>query len=263
MTDLNDLVSLAVSLLTIGGALWALMRFANRPRLFCGVPPSLDEASAKGFEARQVGQRAVAGAFRHRRRTLALRLRGGSRKQTLSARDRRRCSDPLRSRVLKRSEQGIVGVPVLVVNAGGRAAVGYTANIELHEDEPRPGLHIVDVFTEGLEFGLYTSEPDRLRDSTRQRAQTTTPMPVVEDYVSYMGEGVGRYGDWVFLWGALDAHSYELIHVDLFVAPEIEHFYLVFFLDSADSWLRSKHYIQRVEIEPSRASPGRLAPCLR
>ena len=109
------------------------------------------------------------------------------------------------------------------------------------------------MLTEGLSFGLYAAEPHRLGDATRQRCESVTATAVIEDYVSYMGEGIGRYGDWVFLWGALDAYSYELIHVDVAVSPGIDHFYVVFFLDSADGWIRAKHYIQRVEVRRPNA----------
>jgi hypothetical protein len=256
MSEVSELVNLAVGLLTLGAACWALLRFANRPRLYCGIPPSAEELREKGFAKRTAGRPAVAGAFRHKHTVLGQRLRFGRRKETLSRRDIKRCEDPRRCRTLKRRGDGTVGLPVLVVNAGGRAAASYTANIELRDEEYRAGLHIVDVFTEGLEFGLYTSEPERLRAHARDSAQTTTPPPVIEDYVAYMGEGIGRYGDWVFLWGALDAHSYELIHMDVFVAPEISHFYLIYFVDSADSWMRSKLYLQRVEVAPN----GELRP---
>lgn len=248
MSDLSDVVNLAVALVTLAGTAWAVLRFANRPRLYCGIPPSIEELRAKGLSRATAGRPAVAGAFRHRHKALAQRLWFGRHKQALSRRDVRRSRKPLRCRTVERGPDGTVGLPILVVNAGGRAASNYTANIQLRDQEYRPGLHLVDLFTEGLQFGLYTSEPERLRSNARTIAQTTTPPGVVEDYVAYMGEGVGRYGDWVFLWGALDAHSYELIHADVFVASEISCFYLIFFLDSADSWIRSKHYFQRVEV---------------
>ena len=256
MKQINDIAGLAVALLTLAGVLWALVRFANRPRLFCGVPPSTEEARAKGISPKKIGTAAVAGAFRHRHRALARRLWGGRRKRTLSRRDRTRCRDPLRCRSLKRRADGTVGLPILVVNQGGRAAASYTANVAVYDEQYRPGLHLLDLFTEGLEFGLYAAEPERLGCNVRKKAQITTPRPIIEDYVAYMGEGIGRYGDWVFLWGTLDGSSYELIHADLSVAPETDHFYLVFFLDSADSWIRAKQYIQRVNIEPADGPPA-------
>jgi hypothetical protein len=252
LEDLSGVADFAVALATLAGVAWAVVQYGHRPKLFCGVPPSRTEVEAKGFKHRKVGVPALAGAFRHDSRTLARRLRRGRRKRAPSRLDERRCRDPLRCRSVSRPPDGRVGLPIVFVNRGGRAAPNYIADVALYTKHYGPGLHIRDVFTEGLSFGVYAAEPERLTDHARETAESATPRPVVEDYVSYMGEGIGRYGDWVFLWGALSASSYELIHLDLDVAADIDHFYVVYFLDSADAWMRAKHFIQRVDVMPAQ-----------
>ena len=259
---------LATGLALVGGA-WAFVKWLNRPRFVCGVPPSHAERESKGVAPDRLGEFSLDHEFAHRAALFARRFRPGLRRRRVRlvrllarlARREGRASEHLSraerdrlrrhpsSRVLH-VRDGIVTLPVLFVNRGARTAPGYNARVLLYRPEGTR-LHVVDVKSEGLDFYAYVTRPELVEDETRMGGRVPDAA-IVAAYADYLVDVEG-WSDGLWLWGSLAANSYEMVLVRLRVEDERPApVYLVYAIDSADAWVRSSTFLQAFEIVPDR-----------
>lgn len=249
--DLSASTELVVTGAGIIGTGWGVARWANRPRFVCGIPPSSRERAVKGITGAAIGRTSVTHGYRYRRKCFATRL-WRRQKRALSRHDLRKAALPLRCRVLKTSDRGVVEFPVVIANGGHRIARDYTVSIVVYHPSEKGCLHITDVVAESLQFNLDVAQPGRLtRAEIRERV---TPDVVRHSYEEYLSD-LASFGDGIYLWGSImEAGSTELVQVEAATANGVEFFFLLYTVSCSDGWMRDATYLQRCDVEISDAS---------
>jgi hypothetical protein len=260
MSDLLDVAdhvaSIVVAITGVIGAGWAVRRWRNRPKFMCGIPPTREDRlhSPQRFAPRKLGKASIARAFRHRRRCFAPKLRGKDRAR-LPPRYRQRLLASASGRRVSMGDDGLLRLPVMIINAGARAASGLSASVIIDTVGAGP-LRLKNVITEALDCHLYASDRDALDDSARRRA---APAEIV---AAYKELDYATWQDGVWLSGSLDAHTYELVSVIVEPNPDLREFFLIYTINCDDGWCRASTFVQgcRIEIAPATVLPPGSVP---
>jgi hypothetical protein len=269
---LTDVPGVLGGFFAIGASGYGFARWLNRPKLFCGIPPSETERRSKGIAAEKLGRFSLTHEFLHADTLFAKRLRSTPRRlkrlvmvtgrkagfkfdssarelpiEALTERERARLLAHASCREV-RCENGIATLPVVMINRGARCAVDYHARILIYH----PGSHRVhtrSLVSEELDFYIYADKPELVDESMRRAGRTADPA-IVSAYNKYL-VGAERWGDGIWLSGNLAAHTYEMILATIEIDDGATEFYLLYMIDSADAWIRASTYIQACEVKQS------------
>lgn len=191
-----------------------------------------------------LGKPSVMYAFRHRDTYLATRLKCDA--EWLHWDQRADLLESPSCRLVSPSDAGCLELPILLSNKGRNAARDYIASVSFHRPCGRP-LRLRKVLTETLRSYAYVAEPARY---SANHGSGIDP-GIVASYRGYQ-YAAAEDGDTVWLWGELNAHSYEWCVVSLELDAGIEEFYLVFSLTYLGRFLTPPVYIQACRVGTER-----------
>lgn len=230
---------LAGGILTIAGFVYALYRWGYGPKFRVGVPPSHQERQLKNMPLGKVGKLSITSQFRHKGIVFARQLKE---KEKLTPEDINTLfNDTNRCRTVFISPEMRVSLPIIVENYGRRAAQAYVLGISFLN----PGVHIVDVTTEGAEIGtIYCNDPESLKKNGHSGKLVGSD--IIAAYDNYMDLG-SEYGDMIFLGGPLDGWMYEMSLIEVSLDKDVERFIVGFTLNWTDGFtspVRQKVFFQ-------------------
>lgn len=245
-------VTVTASGIAIGGALWGLLKFMNRPRLLCGIPPSTEERRRLQLSDRGLGRPSFAYSFIHRRKYLAKRVDRAKREEMPESLRAKLLSSPS-CRIVQREADGSVRLPVLFINNGNNAAREYIASIAFYIPSATGNIQLCGVETETLETYAY-ADPVQYTPSS-DRNQIVSP-DIKLAYSSYLPQGphVSDH-DALWAWGNLEAHTSEMVLLTMRVSAAHE-FFVVITLDYAGRWLWTPAFIQACRVNSYDRQPA-------
>jgi hypothetical protein len=255
---IEHFASIAVTASALVAATWAAAKWLRRPRFICGIPPLIDERTAKGIDRGRLGHDSVATAFRHSPDCFAGSFRNPHRPSLPPTVERRLLEDTMRCRWIRPDEHGRVRIPILIANCGKRIA-DYTATITFYSKGGK--VHIADIVTETLPIYVYADRPEFVRSDLKHADQR-----IVTGYDDYlMDDAMTHWGDVVALTnGHLEASLFELVVIEVEIERDLESFFVLYTLDCTDGWTGARTFIQgcRVTREPAPMPPAEFEPAL-
>jgi len=239
----NGDAGLVVTLVGLIGAAISLVRWHNKPQFVCGVLPLEAELADPRFAAPRLGHQSLTKAFRFEQKYFAMRLRR-SNVADLAPAFRSRLQSDLSCRHVTVPAGGTMSLPVILANYGGRTATGLTCSVIL--SSPGSKVKLCDAEVESLNYRVFALDQTVLRDHAKTKS---APQEVVDAYtrvLTYI-----PVGDGVWLWGDLNANSFEVICLTLKVEAPSTWFELLFTINCSDGFVRAETYVQAIHVQPA------------
>ena len=234
----NRDAGLVVTLVGLLGAVVSFVRWRNKPQFVCGVLPLEAELTDPRFAAPKLGQRSLTQAFRFDQKYFAMRLRR-SNVEDLAPAFRSRLRSDLSCRRVMVPAGGTVSLPVILANYGGRTATSLTCSMILSATEAK--VKLCDAMVESLDYRIFALDQTVLSDHAKAKS---APKEVVDAYtraLTYI-----PVGDGVWLWGDLNANSFEVVSLTLKVEMTPTWFELLFTINCSDGFVRAGTYVQAI-----------------
>lgn len=262
LANVFSIVGFSVTAITLV-TFWA--RYERRkkgPRFKVGSPPTAREASDKHIAADAVGEWTSVLNFVHSERSLARRVE----KQNLSVEEENKLErelrqEPCRYRRIYVDASGYGELPVIVENCGSRRAPSSYLGIIMRDS----GVQVVGAVSEYMKIStLFVHDPAAF-DSSQNGAQPVSK-EIVDRYADYMYPLIEKkYGDIVYLEGALDGEMYEMVLLKIRVEPGLRDFSVAFRLGWHDTLIsESQNTVALQAFEICSAATGQpreaLAP---
>jgi hypothetical protein len=226
-------------------AAWGFWKWNYRPKFIVGVPPPITEQKDKNILQKDLGRKTIISEFQHSDKCLAKRLTKN--KPYLSEKDIRNLYLPsmgnrfnfrCRDVILDTKRKG--SLAVIVENSGKRVANDYILGIQFLQ----PDVHILNVKVESLAINtFYSLHPELVQDQLLKNKMTDER--IVNAYSNYLHPLLDeQFGDMIFLMGALEGGTYEMVLIELSVEENIDRFQIRFFVDCSDSWISQQTFFQ-------------------
>ena len=226
-------------------AIWGFWKWNYRPQFIVGVPPMASEQKEKNIPSKTLGNKTIISEFRHKNECFAKHLKKNEPK--LSEKDMHELYIPpkgnkynFRCRDVVLDSQRKGSLAIVVENSGKRIANDYVLGVQFLQ----PEVHILNVKTESLAINtLYSLHPEFIKH--QPLIDKLTDKSIVNVYNDYLHPLLDEQcGDMVFLVGALEGGTYEMILVEIVIEENIDKFQIRYFVDCSDSWISQQTFFQ-------------------
>jgi len=226
-------------------AIWGFWKWNYRPKFIVGVPPMASEQKEKNIPNKILGYKTIISEFHHNRQCFAKPFKRNEPK--LSEKEMRELYLPSKRKKYNYRCRDVVldlerngSLAIVVENSGKRIANDYVLGVQFLQ----PGVHILDVKMESLTVNtLYSLHPELIKND--QLKDKMVDKNIIEAYNNYLHPLLDEQcGDMIFLVGALEGGTYEMVLLKIFMENNVDKFQIRYFVDCSDSWISQQTFFQ-------------------